>query len=191
MILPNNTFVREKDATLSVVEEKVIEVSLRNEQIEDFVHYFVPQEGQRNGSSTAIVEKEEKRLGRKFLVHEYYVARSYDAGEIAHNNFRSINKWEGIVDGVYEESFTAVLSDLNNNGAPETVELPLEEVSNQDCSLLRPGAIFYWSIGYETAHGQVKKASIIRFKRLPQWNKKDWDEILDKANELEKGSEWV
>ncbi|MCB0566867.1 MAG: hypothetical protein KDD01_21065 [Phaeodactylibacter sp.] len=103
-----------------------------------------------------------------------------------------VHKWEGIVSEVFEEegSFSAILTGLNNGGPKEEVTLSFEEVSEEDMPLLKPGAIFYWNIGYEKLHGQVKKASIIRFKRLPEWTKKDWDQIMDKANELEKGIEW-
>lgn len=190
MGISNNYFQEETDATLSKKKEQVIERSLRKEQIEGFTSYTLPVEEQVGESITFIEEKKEKKENRKFLVDKYFSVRSYDLKRATYNSFRSLNKWEGIVETIHDDSFTAILRDLNNGGALETVELSFEDVSEQDKPLLKPGAIFYWNIGYETVQGQVRKASIIRFKRLPNWNKKDWDSILDKANNLEREIEW-
>lgn len=129
---------------------------------------------------------------RKLLVEQDYKLPSHNTLVAGRNGFKSVHKWEGVVTALSEdgEDFTASLTDLKNGGAKEEVTLPVEEVSEQDRPLLQLGALFYWNIGYEKTNGQIKKASIIRFKRLPKWSNKDWDSILDKANELEKGIEW-
>jgi hypothetical protein len=129
---------------------------------------------------------------RKLLAEQDYQLPSHNTLISGRNGFKSVHKWEGVVTALSEdgEDFTASLTDLKNGGAKEEVTLPVEEVSEQDRPLLQLGALFYWNIGYEKTNGQIKKASIIRFKRLPKWSNKDWDSILDKANELEKGIEW-
>src|SRR5262245_45256350 len=60
--------------------------------------------------------------------------------------FRALQKWEGVVLEVGDNSFTARLVDQSNpNTNDEEVELSLEEISPDDLVLLAPGAIFYWS----------------------------------------------
>jgi hypothetical protein len=129
---------------------------------------------------------------RKLLAEQDYQFPSHNTLVAGRNGFKSLNKWEGYVTEFSEDGddFSAILTDLKNGGTKEEVTLPVEEVSEQDRPLLQLGALFYWNIGYEKVNGQIKKASIIRFKRLPKWNDKDWDNILDKANELEKGIDW-
>ena len=129
---------------------------------------------------------------RKLLAEQDYKLPSHNTLVAGRNGFKSVHKWEGVVTTFSEdgEDFTATLTDLKNGGNKEEVTLPVEEVSEQDRPLLQLGALFYWNIGYEKVNGQIKKASIIRFKRLPKWNNKDWDSILDKASELEEGIEW-
>jgi len=85
--------------------------------------------------------------------------------------YRLLQKWEGIVLDVQEESFTARLVDQNNEGPDEEAEFSLEEVTLEDISLLQPGAVFYWNIGFsDKLSGQRERVSIIRFRRLPVWS---------------------
>jgi hypothetical protein len=51
---------------------------------------------------------------------------------------------------------------------------------------VKEGAMFYWSIGYETQlDRQIKKSSFIKFKRLPKIDPAEFDSIHDKAKELQ------
>ena len=56
-----------------------------------------------------------------------------------------LQDWEGIVESVGNEFFTARLRDLTNNEVypSETAELPIEDISDDDLQLLRVGAVFY------------------------------------------------
>jgi hypothetical protein len=93
--------------------------------------------------------------------------------------FKVLQQWEGMVssDPSYNGDFVAIVRDLTNPSFPdEKVTFSIEEVSEADRSLISPGAIFYWFIGYEkTEWGQIKRVSLLRFRRLPKWT----------ANELE------
>jgi hypothetical protein len=61
--------------------------------------------------------------------------------------------------------------ELDPNSPEEEAEIPMDEVSAMDLDLVRPGALFYWSIGYRGhASGQRSRESLIRFRRLPRWS---------------------
>lgn len=85
------------------------------------------------------------------------------------SSFKMLQQWEGAVTSRGVDSFWAELVDLTSSTKDrEVVELPLDEISADDLAILRPGAVFYWSIGYEiNAAGTIKRTSEIRLRRLP------------------------
>lgn len=84
--------------------------------------------------------------------------------------------WEGTVSTVLPEEFTARLID-SRSGEEDEATLPTSDVSEEDLSLLAPGAEFYFSIGYQYSRsGNIQRCARIRFKRIPRFNA---DEILD------------
>jgi hypothetical protein len=89
--------------------------------------------------------------------------------------FIAVQRWEGVVTTVAEYSFIAELRDLKNPAEPiEEAEILRAELSPDDVPLLTPGAVFYWSIGYQDSRfGQRTKQSAIRFRRLPAWAHSD------------------
>ena len=89
--------------------------------------------------------------------------------------FRVLAGFEGTVREVAETYFVARLTDLSNGSqVEEEAEFPFEEVPVGDRSLIRLGAMFYWYIGIEEKpYGQITRASLIRFKRLPSWESAD------------------
>jgi hypothetical protein len=97
--------------------------------------------------------------------------------------FELLQAFEATVLEVSADSFWAELHDLSNpSNPPETVELPLSEISKPDQSLLQPGSIFYWSIGYETSPtGQIRRISEIRLRRTPEWSQQTLDSMLARA----------
>ena len=55
--------------------------------------------------------------------------------------------------------------------------LSRDEIDNNDQNLIQPGALFYWYIGYRQGIKYSKeRISIIRFRRLPQWTKREIEE---------------
>lgn len=93
-----------------------------------------------------------------------------------------LQKWEGRVDEVVDDGFVATLTDLSNEGPDELAEFPMSEVSRHDVSLVVPGAIFYWSVGYRDAvTGQRTHESVLRFRRLPRWTATQRKEAADQA----------
>ncbi|GMU60013.1 MAG: hypothetical protein AMXMBFR34_17760 [Myxococcaceae bacterium] len=96
-------------------------------------------------------------------------------------------QWEGIVAAVSGDTFTATLKDLTDPAVTEeSAELFLEDVGESDRNLVEPGAVFYWSVGYEdTPRGRERK-SIIRFRRLPGWSRQQLNSVKEKTAELSK-----
>lgn len=90
------------------------------------------------------------------------------------DRFVSLQKWEGVVLAIKHGSFLARLLDLSQGSPEEEGEFPFDDVSEEDRLLLKPGAIFYWNIGYHDSRtGQRRKVSEIRFRRLPAWTVRD------------------
>jgi hypothetical protein len=83
-----------------------------------------------------------------------------------------LQDWEGAVDSIGPETFRARLRDRTKEEAyaSEIVELPVADVSDDDRELLRPGAIFYLTVGRLTrASGRQDRVGRLVFRRLPAW----------------------
>ncbi len=107
------------------------------------------------------------------------------------SDFTSLQKWEGVVVNVHDNSFEARLIDLTANTPEEIAEIPLEEVSEDDFSLIEEGAVFYWNIGYrKMISGQRERVTFIRFRRLPLWQKGEIDAARQKADKLQELFGW-
>lgn len=100
--------------------------------------------------------------------------------------FLKIQEWEGQVKSIDVNTFTAILTDkttAHNND--EEVEIDVNEVMKDDHSLLRAGAVFYWSIGYEEGAGIPRqRVSRIRFRRLPGLTQRELREAETRAAEF-------
>ena len=58
----------------------------------------------------------------------------------------------------------------------------IECVSDNDKQLMKVGAVFRWTLGYERSpSGTKKKVSQVVFRRLPAWSKRDIDESNKEA----------
>lgn len=81
---------------------------------------------------------------------------------------------------------TATIMDLTDKSrAAEIVTLPQEEFSESDLPVLVPGAVFYWSIGYEYVTGGTKRrVSEIRVQRMPEWSELAIESIKKAGLEL-------
>jgi len=90
------------------------------------------------------------------------------------DSFDVLQRFEGTVVSVTGDSFVGRLLDKTNPGPEEEAEISLDEVMPGDHALVKPGAVFYWVIGYERkAHGQLSRSSVIRFQRVPSWSAAD------------------
>jgi hypothetical protein len=95
-------------------------------------------------------------------------------GENRSVEFQSLQKWQGIVHEIHFDHFVAKLIDLTNGLSDEFADFPFAEISEDDMKLLDFGAVFYWNVGYQISESkQKRRTSLIRFRRLPAWGKKD------------------
>jgi hypothetical protein len=102
------------------------------------------------------------------------------------SRFRLLQQWEGTVLEATDSDFVAIVTDLTESHRPEEeVTMSLEEVPEADLPLVRPGAVFYWSIGYRTvASGQTERVSSIRFRRLPAWSRSEIESARREAKAI-------
>jgi hypothetical protein len=98
--------------------------------------------------------------------------------------FKALQKWEGYVLDVTEDSFRARLVTIEGEGPTQEVEIPLEELVQEDRKLVEPGAVFYWSIGYLDRPSGRLRTSLIRFRRLPAWSSRELEKARTEAEKL-------
>lgn len=97
--------------------------------------------------------------------------RLWTRAENVLRRFIALQSWSGIVLEVRPNDMLVKLNDETNKDAPESItSIRLEEIDRQDSHLVRPGAVFYWSIGYNDAVSGRERTSIIRFRRVPVWS---------------------
>ena len=106
--------------------------------------------------------------------------------------FHPLQEWEGYVVEISGDVFTARLVDVATGEALEMEEadFPISDVEEKDRDLLKPGAIFRWSIGYIRRGSTKIRASQIVFRRLPQWRAQDLDKARKHAEELAAAIPW-
>ena len=107
------------------------------------------------------------------------------SGGTRDDKFIMLQRWEGTVTKVSEDSFVARLSDLSQENLEEEAEIPIEEIPEADLGLVERGAVFYWCIGYiDRVGGQRIRASMIRFRRLPSWTRPAIQKVKVEAQRL-------
>jgi len=114
------------------------------------------------------------------------------------NYFNRSQKWIGHILRINEDNtFSAKLEDLNDLTTNEYAEFSLLEVSPDDHELLDVGSVFYWSVGYENKNGTVRKASVLKFQRLPIVDDAEIkrrialiDDVVDNVDQLIKKISW-
>lgn len=100
--------------------------------------------------------------------------------------FLARQRWEGVVTHVGLEDFEAELRDLTDSskGIVDGT-FPFDEVAEEDRDLLRTGATFYWTIGYQRTGGAQRRVSEIRFRRLPAWTRADVEAVHQNLAEID------
>ena len=94
--------------------------------------------------------------------------------------------WEGTVVRLAEDGTLQVnLRDKSNKLPPHYAEFDVANVDVQDRPLIKPGAVFYWTM-YRTMtiHGTVETTQKIRFRRLPAWTRAQVRKIRESAAAL-------
>jgi hypothetical protein len=109
---------------------------------------------------------------------------------VVRSRFMELQQWEGVVTEVTQEAFFARLLSLSDNKSDLEAEFAIDEVHREDKKLIHPGAIFYWSIGYKEDRGQRIRASLVRFRRLPAWQKHELEAARKDATGFADLFEW-
>ena len=79
------------------------------------------------------------------------------------------HEWIGRVDELHDDSFLATLVTRSAPYEIEHAEIELEEVTPSDRIHLRPGAVFYWVIGYrDEPYGQRVGVSSILVRKMSE-----------------------
>lgn len=85
-------------------------------------------------------------------------------------NFLTLQAWEGVVTALTDNSFSVRLMDLTSNEPDEEADIDFEDVSKDERSLVKIGAVFLLHVGYANSEGgQRSRTAILRFRRLPVW----------------------
>ena len=93
---------------------------------------------------------------------------------VPRTNFHTLQAWEGAVTAVNDRSFSVRLVDLTGNQPDEEADVDFEDVSKDERSLVKIGAVFLLHVGYATSEGgQRSRTAILRFRRLPVWTEKE------------------
>ena len=90
-------------------------------------------------------------------------------------SFKMLQQWEGRVVETYGSEFTAIITDKTNPEVEDQlVTVDTEDITPNDVTLIEPGAVFYWSIGFFDYPGRGRsRESRIRFRRLMGPSKAD------------------
>ena len=100
-----------------------------------------------------------------------------------------LKRWEGVVETVDEDDgvFTARLYDLETDESypSDMAELLIDDISDDDRSLLQAGAVFYLTVGYsERASGRKDRFVRLEFRRLPNWTESDLRRAGERAQRI-------
>jgi len=104
--------------------------------------------------------------------------------------FTLLQKWEGVVLEVNDESFTSRLIDSHGELPPQQATIPNSELSPEEQDHVAVGASFVWTIGYQHIGATRQRNSVIYFRRLPAWNQSELDVARRRAEELAKAICW-
>ena len=110
-----------------------------------------------------------------------------DFSEMPQSSSHSIikQKWNGYIESVNDQEFTAILSDSSGNEPDIKAIFPLDEVSEGDRHLVSENAIFDWIISRERKiHGQIQNKDLLVFRRFPMWKKQDLEKESKKVEEF-------
>lgn len=102
------------------------------------------------------------------------------------SGFISEQEFEGLVETIdpNQKYFWARLVDTTGGMPDEEAEFSFLEVSQDDWSLIVPGALFSWNIGLESRNKQMRRVSEIRFRRFFKFSKDTIKKAEQRADSL-------
>lgn len=144
--------------------------------LENFTRKRVTLRDSVDATDGQTVDASKEAMARNTIKRELLVPEGADyvtpaaRGPSRQPYFRVYQAWEGTVHEVLLDSFNARMRDLTDSDRPdEIVEMFVEDVDENDIPLLRPGAVFYWNIGYLEGRGFPRqRTSRVTFRRIPR-----------------------
>ncbi len=97
-----------------------------------------------------------------------------------------IKIWEGVVKSFDEENgdLNVTLHDRTGALADHQATINVQSIHSQDKDLIKPGAVFYWTLYRETKRGTIKTIQEIQFRRLPNWTQTQLSQVYADAADL-------
>jgi hypothetical protein len=105
------------------------------------------------------------------------------------NHTYMTQRWVGHVIDIKDKKFKARLEDLTQPGTYEIGVFDIEDTFDEK-EMIKLGAIFYFSVGYDVSRGQYSKQRLIRFQRLSEWTVVDFDNAIDRAARIDSNLKW-
>lgn len=108
------------------------------------------------------------------------------------HRFKVLQTWEATILEISEDECRAIIRDRTTPENPdEEITFSIEEIPESDRPLAQPGAVFYWSIGYDDhLDGQRNRVSSIRVRRVPVWTDKELKAARMEAESLRERIGW-
>jgi hypothetical protein len=138
-------------------------------------------------SSAQSAEPNEGTIVRDAMGRERRRTASTQAGKRPRTDVRfwPLNKWQGQVLSVAHDTFKAQLRDSAHPGTVEHAEFFISDLSEDGRGLLRPGALFYWIIGYrDEGSRQRKRESIVWMRRGGLMGSEKFNAALESVEQL-------
>jgi hypothetical protein len=167
-----SSFVRSESSTARY-EENAITYTHRGPPPRSASHVGVtgidrPREGATFASRSVALSSASSTLAIDVNQREAAPVLMLPVHPAAKRRFIPLSRREGVVLEVRADEFDARLVDLDGGETDLEATFAVEELSPNEVSLLRPGAIFYWTIGYfDDQFGCRTRVSDLRFRRLP------------------------
>jgi hypothetical protein len=110
----------------------------------------------------------------------------------AQERFWLLHKWHGQILAVDSEAFEAQLFDPSDPTLIERATFQKRELNPDDLTFLRPGATFYWFVGYrDLPTRQRKRESVIWMKRGRRLDQETYLRELEKVKGIWGSIEWA
>lgn len=108
-------------------------------------------------------------------------------------SFRTLQEWDGYVVSKGNNVVVARLTDITNRGGKdaEEIDIPFDELTEDQIDRIEPGSLFRWSIGYQrSVAGQKTRVSRIILRQLPRWRPSQIKLAEEEAKEIARSIEW-
>lgn len=105
--------------------------------------------------------------------------------------FTLLQKWEGVVLEMDDETFTARLMDGSGKLESQQATFARSELSTDEQGQLAVGASFVWTIGYRHIGSTRHRDSTIYFRRLPAWSEDELTSARQRGEQLSTAIAWM